>query len=133
MEGLSFEAAHYTPIKGIPTLHGHTFKLTVCVEGPVGKNDMVIDFNILRKIAEDIVSKYNYSLIIPKGDRAKLPEHLPFLIRAVEVDGLYATAEVIASDICSELRGSLHSFKELTNIEIELYEGDGNKVISRCL
>jgi len=48
----TFDSAHaLTKYYGkCERLHGHTYKLEVTVEGPVGENGMVIDFVILKRI-----------------------------------------------------------------------------------
>lgn len=50
-----FDAAHSLPgYKGkCKNLHGHTYKIRVCIKGPVNKEGFVIDFSELK----DIVTK----------------------------------------------------------------------------
>ncbi|MFH1125833.1 MAG: 6-carboxytetrahydropterin synthase QueD [Candidatus Altiarchaeota archaeon] len=52
-----FDASHHLPAyKGkCEQLHGHTYRLEVVVEGKVGKNGMILDFNELERIVEENV------------------------------------------------------------------------------
>ena len=56
----TFAAAHYLPdYPGkCKNLHGHTWTLEVCVEGRPDDTGMVIDFSILKTIAEVAVLQY---------------------------------------------------------------------------
>jgi len=51
-----FEAAHFLP--GHPKcgrMHGHSYRLVVAVEGPVGENGMVMDFSQLKDIVQSAI------------------------------------------------------------------------------
>lgn len=61
-----FESAHQLPdiecYGACRNLHGHTYKLTVEVEGEVNKYGWVINFKDLKKIVnETIIDKYDHS------------------------------------------------------------------------
>jgi len=53
----TFDAAHHlTEYKGkCERVHGHTYRLRVCVEGEVGENGLVIDFAELKKVVREKV------------------------------------------------------------------------------
>ncbi|MBM3309139.1 MAG: 6-carboxytetrahydropterin synthase QueD [Candidatus Altiarchaeales archaeon] len=100
-----FDASHHLPAyEGkCEQLHGHTYRLDVVVEGKVGKEGMVLDFNEIKKVVENEV--------IEKLDHMDLNKVLK-----------NPTAENIAEWIWTQLEGklSLHSIK--------LYEGKGKWV-----
>jgi len=52
-----FDASHHLPkYKGkCEQLHGHTYRLEVVIEGAVGKEGMVLDFNELKHVVEENV------------------------------------------------------------------------------
>jgi 6-pyruvoyltetrahydropterin/6-carboxytetrahydropterin synthase len=59
----TFDAAHFlTKYKGkCENLHGHTYRLRITVEGPIGEDDMVMDFVVLKKLVnEKIVDKMDH-------------------------------------------------------------------------
>jgi len=61
-----FDSAHFLPnyYGKCERMHGHTYKLQVSVEGPVGENGLVIDFVILKKIVkENVLNKLDHQLL----------------------------------------------------------------------
>jgi len=57
----SFSAAHV--IEG-EALHGHNFKVAARVYGELNENYMVIDFNYIKKVLEDICKELDHKTII---------------------------------------------------------------------
>jgi len=59
-----FEASHILPKHPgkCSRMHGHTYKLTVVVDGPVEKDSgMVVDFSVIKDIVkEEIIDKYDH-------------------------------------------------------------------------
>ncbi len=61
-----FDSAHFLPnyYGKCERMHGHTYKLQVTVEGPVGENGLVIDFVILKKIVKkNVLKKLDHHLL----------------------------------------------------------------------
>ncbi len=59
----TFDAAHFlTKYQGkCERLHGHTYRLRVTVEGPVGDDGMVMDFVELKKLVrEKVIDRYDH-------------------------------------------------------------------------
>ncbi len=59
----TFDSAHFlTKYHGkCERLHGHTYKLRVTVEGPVGEDGMVMDFvELKRLVKEKVVDRYDH-------------------------------------------------------------------------
>lgn len=60
----SFEAAHWLP--KVPdghkckTLHGHTFRVTVVVRGPIGDDGMVCDFAAIDALARPLIARLDH-------------------------------------------------------------------------
>ena len=100
-----FDASHHLPAyKGkCEQLHGHTYRLDVVIEGAVGKEGMVLDFNEIGRLVE--------SAVIEKLDHQDLNE----LIKNPTAENI---AEWIWKQLSSKLK--LHSIK--------LYEGRGKWV-----
>ena len=63
----TFEAAHKLPL--VPqdhkcfNLHGHSFKVRVCVEGPLDSFGWVMDFSELKKICAPYIKKLDQSYL----------------------------------------------------------------------
>lgn len=100
-----FDAAHFLPeYKGkCEHLHGHTYKLEIEVEGTQGDDGMVMDFNELKIVVNDVV--------IEKLDHSNLNDFFET-----------PTAENIATWIFSELK------KKLPIYSVKLWEGEGKWV-----
>lgn len=62
----TFEAAHRLPWHDGPCrrLHGHSYRLEVTVEGPIGDQGMVLDFQDLAAVVRrEIVDRYDHQLL----------------------------------------------------------------------
>lgn len=126
---LVFDAAHYTPVSGELLLHGHTFKVEVCVEGVSGPL-WVVDFIKLRNVVGDIIEPLNYSLLIPVGDAGKVSFNAPFKTKERIFECELVTAECISSYICSELKRVYRD--EVQQVIVTVEEGVGNKAVTKC-
>ncbi|MEM0296981.1 MAG: 6-carboxytetrahydropterin synthase [Zestosphaera sp.] len=125
----TFDAAHYTPVSGEPLLHGHTFKVEVCVEGRSGSL-WVADFIELRNIVRGLIEPLNYSLLVPSRHAGKILFNAPFKIKERTFECMSVTAECIGSHICSELRQIYRD--EGQRIMVIIEEGVGNKAVTKC-
>lgn len=126
VDGITFEASHYTPVNNVPQLHGHTFTLTICVEGELDENLMVIDFLKLREIVEGVVERYRYSLIVPRNDLESIHINGPFKVKLAIIDYPHATAEALAMSILDELTAIFKSLKMKLKIILRVAEGVNN-------
>jgi 6-pyruvoyltetrahydropterin/6-carboxytetrahydropterin synthase len=105
-----FESAHfiYNHPGKCKNLHGHSYKLYVCIEGPVNpETGMIIDFDDLSKIVE--------AKVISRLDHRFLNDLIPL-----------STAENIAVWIWQELRPELPGL-----VQLEVFETTDNCVIYR--
>lgn len=60
----SFSAAHSIPGHAkCGKVHGHNFKVEVEISGKVGQNGMVMDFFDLKRIVNEVVSKFDHTLL----------------------------------------------------------------------
>jgi 6-pyruvoyltetrahydropterin/6-carboxytetrahydropterin synthase len=61
-----FEAAHKLPWHAgrCRELHGHGYRLEVAVEGPVGDDGMVVDFDDLgARVQAEVVDRYDHKYL----------------------------------------------------------------------
>ncbi len=66
-EQLCFTAAHFIAFKGFrEPLHGHTYQVQVTVSGPVGPDGYVVDFLVLKKIAEEECRTLHFRTLLPE-------------------------------------------------------------------
>ncbi len=62
----TFEAAHHLPWHPgrCRALHGHSYRLEVTVEGPVGENGVVLDFDDLSSVVRrEIVERFDHRFL----------------------------------------------------------------------
>jgi 6-pyruvoyltetrahydropterin/6-carboxytetrahydropterin synthase len=65
-EMLRFTAAHFIAFHGFrEPLHGHTYQAQVTVSGPVGSDGYVVDFLVLKKIAEEECAQLHFRTLLP--------------------------------------------------------------------
>ncbi len=105
-----FDAAHSLPgYKGkCANLHGHTYKVEVVVEGPVGDNGFVMDFYDLKKVLAKSLEDLDHRCL---NDLLKNP-----------------TAETIAQEICRRLRQALKG-TQIGLVSLKLWEGHNKWVM----
>lgn len=62
---ISFDAAHFLPnyLGKCANMHGHHWVVEVGVEGPIGKDGMVVDFKWLKDALEDICGRFDHSCL----------------------------------------------------------------------
>lgn len=66
-ELLRFTAAHFIAFRGFrEPLHGHTYRVEVTVRGPVGADGYVVDFLVLKRIAEEECDKLHFATLLPE-------------------------------------------------------------------
>jgi len=127
VEGLDFDAAHYTGgSEGkCGNLHGHTFRVDVEVYGEIDrKTGMVIDFLVLKRIVKRIISEYDHRVIVPRKDLDRIRIDGPFNVEFKVIDYPEATTEYIALDIAKRI------YEELgLPVKVKLYEGSRNYVV----
>jgi 6-pyruvoyl-tetrahydropterin synthase len=129
------DIAHYTPVNGVPRLHGHTFRIVLCVSGPIREGGMVVDFGILDRFLRKIEQELNFSLLAPYNDRELIESwarHAPFEIKAIYLPGP-ATAEILGLWICKKLRQELTDLSEKMRLYVIIDEGIGHRATVQCL
>ena len=66
-EMLRFTAAHFIAFRGFrEPLHGHTYQAQVTVSGPVESDGYVVDFLVLKKIAEEECARLHFRTLLPR-------------------------------------------------------------------
>jgi len=66
-EMLRFTAAHFIAFRGFrEPLHGHTYQAQVTVSGPVRSDGYVVDFLVLKKIAEEECARLHFRTLLPR-------------------------------------------------------------------
>jgi 6-pyruvoyltetrahydropterin/6-carboxytetrahydropterin synthase len=65
-DSFKFNAAHFTAYHGFrERLHGHNYRVSVRMEGPVGSDGYVIDFGDIKRAAREVCGALNERMIVP--------------------------------------------------------------------
>ncbi len=93
----TFEAAHRLEVAGwsedqnrkvfgkCHNLHGHSYKLTVCISGTVPESGMVINFSDIKKyVREQVVERYDHSYLNDWEEFAALPTTAENIVLAIQ-------------------------------------------------
>ena len=107
-------------------IHGHTYKLYVTVIGePIAdtnspKYGMVVDFGVLKnKIKENLVDKFDHSLIVSRDESGNFTNGNP-IFRRIHVVDFQPTAENIVAHFAELIKPLLPNGVEL--FSLRLYE-----------
>jgi 6-pyruvoyl-tetrahydropterin synthase len=74
-EHLRFTAAHFIAFRGFrEPLHGHTYHAQVIVSGPVGPDGYVVDFLVLKNLAEAECARLHFRTLLPRQSDCLLIE-----------------------------------------------------------
>lgn len=127
-------AAHYTPVDGVPRLHGHTFRIGLCFHGKIGKDGMVMDFGIIDSFLGEIAEELDFSLLAPRDDSElieSLAEAVPFAVKVAYLPGP-ATAEVLGLWVCEKLNQAWPNLTREGRAYVIVDEGLGHRAVIEC-
>jgi len=99
-------------------LHGHNYRVSVDVDGPIGEGDMVIDFMVLKPMVKEICDRIDHRTLIPSESPHLRIERKDGLIWVHHGEDRFAfperdvivlplpntSTERLAEHICGELR-----------------------------
>ena len=102
------DSAHYLPEhKRCGLVHGHTWKITISLEG-VPVNNMVLDFHELSNVVNPILGRLDHKLINDVID--------------------FPTAENISSYIANEVKKQMPT--NVLKVNVKVQEGEGGYAIA---
>ena len=145
---LKFSAAHFIAYPGFrERLHGHNYRVSVAVHGPLGAQGYVVDFGVVKRITRALCNRLDEHLLIPAnsdcltvredGDTVCVRyEHDEFRFPRADVlllPIIHTSAEELARYLAGELRAALaaEGIDALTAIEVGVEESFGQAAIFR--
>jgi 6-pyruvoyltetrahydropterin/6-carboxytetrahydropterin synthase len=145
---LKFSAAHFIAYPGFrERLHGHNYRVSVAVHGPLGPQGYVVDFGVVKRIARRLCERLDERLLIPARsdcltvredgdsvtvrygeDEFRFPRGDVLLLPIV-----HSSAEELAQYLTGELRRELASegIGALTAVEVGVEESFGQAAFFR--
>ncbi len=122
---LRFSAAHFITFGGkCERLHGHNYGVLVEIEGELGKDKLVFDFTVLKRLTREICRRLNHHFLLPLHNphlqltreenawEIRFQDKRYIFPRAdvIELPIDNSTAERIAEYICAELLKALAEY-----------------------
>jgi dihydroneopterin triphosphate aldolase (PTPS-III) / 6-pyruvoyltetrahydropterin synthase len=148
-EHLRFTAAHFIAFRGFrEPLHGHTYQVKVTVSGPVGLDGYVVDFLVLKKVAEEECARLHFSTLLPRQSDCLRIEESATQVTVQCEDGtsfvfprqdvcllpiIHSSSEEIARYLLSRLRERLKEARGNTiqTIEVMVEDIPGQEAVCR--
>lgn len=145
---LKFSAAHFIAYPGFrERLHGHNYRVSFAVHGPLGRQGYVVDFGVVKRIARRLCERLDERVLIPeKSDCLTIREADGRIVVRYEQDEfsfprgdvlllpiMHSSAEELAQYLAGELRRELaeEGIGALTAIEVGVEESFGQSAIFR--
>jgi 6-pyruvoyltetrahydropterin/6-carboxytetrahydropterin synthase len=136
---LVFSAAHFITYDGnvCEPLHGHNYRVTAEVEGPLDENQYVVDFIALRDMLKRIVDELDHRVLLPTqhptikvtagerevearhGDRRWLFPRGDCVLLPVANTTTELLAQVVARRLAADLQARLGHVPERMSVEID--------------
>jgi 6-pyruvoyltetrahydropterin/6-carboxytetrahydropterin synthase len=144
-ESLGFSAAHFLTLPGhiCERLHGHNYRVSIMVEGPVDPaTGFVVDFAVLKQAIRALITPLDHRVLIPTGNPALTvrqddqrvvidyawPEWLVVpRTHACLVPVAHTTAELLAEWMGREMMRALEGAagERITRLVLEVEESSG--------
>jgi 6-pyruvoyl-tetrahydropterin synthase len=148
-EFLRFTAAHFIAFRGFrEPLHGHTYQVQVTVGGPVGPDGYVVDFLVLKKVAEEECARLHFRTLLPgqsdcleiedaaEGVKVRCEDGTCFLFPRQDVSLLpivHTSSEEIARYLLARLKERLSEVRgnSIQTIEVLIEDIPGQVAVCR--
>ena len=101
--------------------HGHSYKMRLILNGTTNQNGMIIDYNEVNKIVENVIEKYNHAFVVNKNDNTMWDflEENEFKYIVIPFD---STAENLTELFAAELISAFNKFNNIHEIKIRIQE-----------
>ena len=145
---LKFSAGHFIAYPGFrEKLHGHNYRVSISVEGPLGAQGYVVDFGVVKRIARRLCNEIDEHVIIParsdclvinaegatvtvryENDEFRFPRADVIMLPLV-----HSSAEELAQYLVGELRRCLadEGIISITAVEVGVEESFGQAAYFR--
>lgn len=148
-ENLKFSAAHFIAYPGFrEPLHGHNYQVGIELEGRLAANGYVLDFGLIKKLAQQVVAQLDEHTIIPahsdcleicqrEGQVTVICADDRFVFPSADVALLpitHSSAEELAQFIWTKLHDELAQRQALGGLNamaVSVAEGPGQAAIYR--
>lgn len=102
-------------------IHGHTYKMTVILEGETDKYGMVMDYYDVEKIVKPEVDKLDHAFICSKDDDLMINFLKENNFRYVVMDD-FTTAENLCTYFMKKYKNEFKKFSNIDTLTIKVFE-----------
>lgn len=102
-------------------IHGHTYKMTVILEGETDKYGMVMDYYDVEKIVKPEVDKLDHAFICSKDDDLMINFLNENNFRYVVMDD-FTTAENLCTYFMNKYKNEFKKFSNIDTLTIKVFE-----------
>ncbi len=148
-DSLKFSAAHFMAYPGFrERLHGHNYRVSVEVDGALGPEGYVVDFGVVKRLAQEVCSGLDEKLLVPVASDCVRTEQCEGEVVLQTEDGRFVvprddcallpvahtSAEELARYIAGELRARLSTVGavRIAALEVGVEETTGQAAFYRC-
>lgn len=128
LKGFTFDSAHYTQgtTEKCRNLHGHTFSVSVEVEGDLNEAGMVTDFATIKEVVREVLEEWDHKFLVPEREADDITGEGPFNLEIKKIERNAVTTENIALGLAKEIH------KELgLPTKVKVYEGKGAYAVGK--
>lgn len=115
--------AHRLPYHqgGCQNLHGHSYRMSVEIEGTPMDNGMVMDYADLRNMIDPLIKELDHGFMCSQDDEIMKTFLKNTSFKTVHVN-FFTTAENIAVYFGSKIKEQLKAFKNISSLKIRISE-----------
>jgi len=145
---LKFSAAHFIAYPGFrEALHGHNYRVSIEVEGTLGREGYVVDFGVVKRIARRLCGRLDEKVIVPaQSDCLTIQDGADVVVVRYERDEfrfpardtillpiVHSSVEELARYLAAELRAELtrEGIDGVTAVEVGVEESFGQTAYFR--
>lgn len=118
-----WEMSHRLPFHegGCKNVHGHSYKMTIFLEGDLDKNGMVLDFYHIVDIVQPLIDKLDHAFICDPNDNVMIDFLKANAFKFYIIDK-NSTAENLSSFFLNEFKPKFAEFHNLHYLGVRVYE-----------
>jgi 6-pyruvoyl-tetrahydropterin synthase len=145
---LKFSAAHFIAYPGFrESLHGHNYRVSIQVEGALGREGYVVDFGVVKRIARLLCGRLDEKVLVPAQSDCLTVDHSDGAVvlryendefrfpagDAILLPIVHSSVEELARYLAGELRTELarEGVEGITAIEVGVEESFGQTAYFR--
>lgn len=118
-----WEMSHRLPFHKGPcrNIHGHTYKLTLELEGTPDENGIVMDYYDMKEIVAPVLARLDHAFLCDSDDYLMINFLKENNFKYVVMDKT-TTSENIARHLFDTLRADFSKYKNLTTMKVKIFE-----------